>query len=76
MVSVYARYTSAIRSEYIHYPYDTYLRGRLAVLQSFAARERLFFTDTMANLRESKARYNINKEMDKIQAAPEWQQTQ
>ena len=44
--AAYARYTSATRHEYIHYPLEQYLRGRLAVLQSFTQRETLFFTPT------------------------------
>lgn len=74
--ATYARYTAAIRSEYIHYPYDVYLRGRHGVLAGFLQRRNLFFTPQMRTLREAKARYNIRKEMERIQQAPEMQQHQ
>lgn len=74
-LSVYAHYTSAIRTEYIHYPYETYLSGRLGVLQSFLQRERIYFTRAFQR-KESKARFNLRKEIARIQAAPELQHMQ
>lgn len=74
-VSVYAHYTSAIRTEYIHYPYETFLSGRLGVLQSFLQRERIYFTRAFQR-KESKARFNLRKEIERIQAAPELQHMQ
>ena len=74
-LSVYAHYTSAIRTEYIHYPYETYLSGRLGVLQSFLHRERIYFTRAFQR-KESKARFNLRKEIKRIQAAPELQHMQ
>jgi predicted metal-dependent HD superfamily phosphohydrolase len=43
----------------------------LAVLNSFLVRPRLFFSDEFAARLESKARYNIRREVEKIQQAPE-----
>jgi len=72
--AAYARYSAAIRREYIHLPYDLYLRGRLAVLRSFAQRESLYFTRAFREQHEARARFNLRKEMERIQQAPELQQ--
>lgn len=64
--SSYARYTAAIRTEYIHYPFDTYLRGRLAVMDTFLQRPQLYFTEECRVQFESKARYNMRTELARI----------
>lgn len=69
--SEYGRYSASIRREYIAMSLDAYLRGRLSVLQGFLQRPQLYFSDEFLQLAESRARYNLAKEIERIRAAPE-----
>lgn len=52
-----------IRREYAHVPETEYRHGRKRVLHKFLKRERIFHTDKMYQLYESRARENIQREI-------------
>lgn len=60
---VYDRYAAAIRNEYQHIPEPAYRAGRAAVLEGFAARACLFFSDPGRQLWEEPARQNLAREL-------------
>lgn len=59
----YLAYSEAIRREYSWVPDAAYREGRLKVLNSFLARERLYFTEPLAERFEARARSNMSNEM-------------
>jgi predicted metal-dependent HD superfamily phosphohydrolase len=59
----YAEYAGQIRREYGHFSDDIYCAGRIAVLESFLKRERLYFSDVFYNSSEARARGNIQGEI-------------
>jgi predicted metal-dependent HD superfamily phosphohydrolase/phosphopantetheine adenylyltransferase len=65
--AVYARYTASIRTEYIHFGIDQYRKERMAVMQKFLQRPQLYFTEEYRSLYESKARYNIRREIARME---------
>ena len=62
----YKAYSEAIRREYSWVPEDAYRAGRLKVLTNFLRRERLYFTDTLAERFEAKARLNLLNEISAL----------
>ena len=62
----YDTYAEKIRKEYSHYTEDEYCRGRIAVLQRFLNRERLYFTDHFYEKYEGMARGNIDGEINSL----------
>jgi predicted metal-dependent HD superfamily phosphohydrolase len=59
----YDRYARAIRQEYEWVPVDDYRQGRRRVLEIFLQRPAIYFTDTMRELREDRARENLRREL-------------
>jgi predicted metal-dependent HD superfamily phosphohydrolase len=64
----YQRYAADIRREYAWVPEDAYRTGRLAVLESFLARPRLFRTELMFAEGEAAARRNLTSEAAALRA--------
>jgi predicted metal-dependent HD superfamily phosphohydrolase len=64
--SRYNEYATAIRREYAWVADEDYRIGRIAVLQTFLKRPRIYFTDTIYRLREEPARKNIAKEIERL----------
>ena len=60
----YDEYCSQIRREYECYSDQQYRQGRIKVLRSFLDRETLFFTPHFRKKLESKARRNIEREIE------------
>ena len=65
----YDTYAKQIREEYSHYSSTEYNEGRIALLQGFLQRERLYFTDYFYTKYESMARKNIQREIHSLQRA-------
>jgi len=63
----YDIYAEQIRREYSHYTEEEYCRGRIAVLQRFLKRERLYFTDQYYEKYEATARRNIRGEINSLE---------
>lgn len=63
----YDMYAEQIRREYSHYTEEEYCRGRIAVLQRFLKRERLYFTDQYYEKYEAIARRNIQGEINSLE---------
>lgn len=63
---IYRAYQTAIRDEYSWVPGFLYRRARRKILQGFLERERLYFTDHLANERERQARDNIARELHEL----------
>lgn len=61
--AVYDHYASNIRAEYQHLPDDDFRRGRAAVLESFLARDVLFFSQPGQTRFEKAARSNLAREL-------------
>lgn len=59
----YNAYSEAIREEYSWVPDAAYREGRLKVLTNFLGRERLFYTEPLAELFEARARSNLSNEI-------------
>jgi predicted metal-dependent HD superfamily phosphohydrolase len=68
---VYEAYSKAIRSEYSHISSPDFRRGRAKVMQTFLAAERLYFTSTLRDLWETRARSNIKAEIEALQNSAE-----
>lgn len=62
----YGAYSEAIRREYSWVPEDAYRAGRLRVLTNFLRRERLYFTDALAERFEAQARLNLSNEISAL----------
>ncbi|KAE8454686.1 hypothetical protein EG329_000309 [Mollisiaceae sp. DMI_Dod_QoI] len=63
----YRLYASQIRDEYSEFSEQKYASGRIAVLEKFLARDRLFFTEFYKELEEC-ARENLRGEITDLQA--------
>src|SRR5687768_6621871 len=63
---IYSKYSRAIREEYFWVPELIYRRERRKVLESFLAREGIYFTDEMKKRFEEQARKNINGEINSL----------
>ncbi|KAK0468251.1 uncharacterized protein EV420DRAFT_1503520 [Desarmillaria tabescens] len=59
----YRAYASQIRKEYSHVPINDYRAGRIAVLQKFLARERIYFSQEFHAECEAAARRNLQQEI-------------
>lgn len=64
--AVYQQYANAIRQEYHHVKNDDYKISRLAVLQRFLQRERLYFSDRFFLEFEQCARKNLATEISSL----------
>ena len=60
---IYLQYRAAIRREYDWVSEDVYRRERKRILENFAARERLYFTDELRARLEAPARRNLLDEI-------------
>lgn len=60
---VYDLNAARIRQEYAHIPESDYREGRKRILHKFLKRERIFLTEEMYQLYESRARQNIKREI-------------
>jgi predicted metal-dependent HD superfamily phosphohydrolase len=58
---IFARQSSALRSEFDWVPDDEYRDSRIRILSGFLSRERIYQTDRMFNAREAKARSNLSR---------------
>jgi len=67
--SSYETYSTQIRSEYLHIPWEVYKVERSKVLKHFLERKVLFFTKQFQKDLEEVARANLAKEIDKLQQA-------
>lgn len=63
MYQIYAR---KIRREYRIFPGWMYRKGRKKVISHFLDRDRLYFTDTFYDRYESKARKNLQEELESL----------
>ena len=61
-------YEDQIRREYSHVPLDAFRKGRAAVLESFASRERLYFSDWGRARFEERARMNLARSLERLRA--------
>ena len=61
-------YEGQVRREYAHVPEDAFRKGRAAVLESFSARERLYFSDWGYERFEMKARDNLARSLAVLHA--------
>lgn len=59
----YLVYSEAIRREYAWVPEAAYREGRLKVLTNFLRRERLYYTEPLAERFDARARSNLSKEV-------------
>ncbi|MGI0490182.1 hypothetical protein ACN4EG_00105 [Alkalinema pantanalense CENA528] len=59
----YDRYAAAIRQEYHWVSLAEYQQGRIAVLQSFLQRDRIYHTDRLFTQLEQPARHNLQTEI-------------
>ena len=64
----YDRYAADIRREYAHVPGVQYARGRVAVLERFLARPRLYFDERMVLEGDGPARANLAAERARLVA--------
>jgi predicted metal-dependent HD superfamily phosphohydrolase len=62
---VYDQYATNIRAEYAHVADELFNAGRLAVVQSFAERPRLFHTDLLHDRLDARARANLWGEIER-----------
>ncbi len=62
----YRRYVAAIRDEYAHLDDETFAAGRRAVLESLLAMDPLFVTPELGPVLETRARANIEAELDQL----------
>lgn len=59
--ALFFQQSTALRQEFSYIPEDEYRQGRIRVLNSFLARERIYQTDQLYDELESKARNNLNR---------------
>jgi predicted metal-dependent HD superfamily phosphohydrolase len=59
----YDRYSAEIRQEYAWVPEETYRQGRLAVLERFLARPRIYANRVLHPAHEERARHNLGREI-------------
>ena len=67
--AVYEQYARAIRREYGWLGDDAYRHGRSAVLHHFLQRNHLYYTAPMRDRREARARANLRREIQALNAA-------
>jgi predicted metal-dependent HD superfamily phosphohydrolase len=63
---VYASYVAGVRQEYHHVPHEVWSGGRIAVLDRFLSRERIYQTETFHIRLESTARANLMAECQQL----------
>ena len=63
---IYAHNGENIRSEFAEIPHDAFIRGRIALLEKFLARERIYYTPPMFAQSERAARENIKRELAEL----------
>lgn len=63
----YLKYSKQIRDEYVHVEPNDYIAGRAQVLRSFLNRDRIYFSGLFYQLREQKARANIEQEIASLE---------
>jgi predicted metal-dependent HD superfamily phosphohydrolase len=63
-------YEQQVRAEYGHVPDDVFRAGRLAILQHFLARPRLFGTQPFWQMNEQQARVNLQRSIARLIATP------
>jgi predicted metal-dependent HD superfamily phosphohydrolase len=66
----FAEYEAQIRREYAHIPEDTYRTGRAAMLQRFARRDPLYFSDWGRGRFEAQARINLARLVEQLRDDP------
>jgi predicted metal-dependent HD superfamily phosphohydrolase len=66
----YASYTRGVRSEYAHVPDADFAAGRVAVLRDLLAKPALFGTEEGRRRWETRARANVEREIDRLSAPP------
>jgi predicted metal-dependent HD superfamily phosphohydrolase len=64
---VFEKYCKDIRREYSRIPEDEYRKGRIAVLESFSNRPRIYATDFFRDKYGAQARINIRRAIEKLQ---------
>jgi predicted metal-dependent HD superfamily phosphohydrolase len=64
----YQAYQQSIRREYSWVADAEYQAGRIRVLESFLARDRLYYTELLFNELESIARLNLEREIDFLES--------
>ena len=64
----YNQYRSGVRQEYSIYDDDTFNKGRLAFMETFLAKGRLYFTDVFHEMLEDQARQNLTRERDELRS--------
>ena len=62
--NTYTSYTKNIRKEYGRYPNFMYKKGRKKALRHFLERDRIYHSNHYFNEKETKARENINRELE------------
>ena len=62
--NIYLNYTQNIRKEYGRYPNFIYKKGRKKALRHFLERERIYHSNHYFNEKETRARENINRELE------------
>lgn len=67
--STYETYSTQIRSEYMHKPWEVYKVDRPKILKNFLERKVLYFTEQFQKAFEEVARTNLAKEIDRLQQA-------
>jgi len=67
--SEYAEFELAVRREYKLIPWALYRRKRIAVLDGFLSRGRVYSTDYFNDLLEASARYNLNNAIEKLKGS-------
>ena len=60
-------YEAQIRREYVHVPQEAFIAGRMRVLQSFALRERLYFSVWGRDRFEKCARSNLKRSISRLE---------
>lgn len=66
----YLAYSRAIREEYAWVPEAAYRAGRLKVLTNFLRRDRLYYTEPLAERFEARARRNLSDEITRLSNQP------
>jgi predicted metal-dependent HD superfamily phosphohydrolase len=64
----YDRYAAEIRQEYAWVPEEDYRQGRLAVLERFLARPRIYGNEVLHPTHEEQARHNLGREIAALRA--------
>jgi predicted metal-dependent HD superfamily phosphohydrolase len=62
----YLTYAGQIRKEYISFEEHEYNTGRAQVLKNFLERDRIYFSEVFYEEKETSARRNVNREINKV----------